>query len=138
MMNRIDVIKNQPQMAFKAKPGNRKQIHEFIDKSSDLAMDFLNKERPVAEKREKLIRDTLLKLKIKFPFIGKKVKPEETTKNNRLIEMVDEAHRMAYLEKLKRTNPDMYREVLRRDAEFKVAEMTNMQIIKEFIKSFFK
>ena len=32
----------------------------------------------------------------------------------------------------------MYREVLRRDAEHKVAQMTNMEIIKEFVKGLFK
>ena len=71
MMNRIDAIGNQLQMTFKAKPGNRKAIHEFIDRSNDLAMEVLNKDRPIAEKREALLRDTLVKLKNKCTYIGK-------------------------------------------------------------------
>ena len=62
MMNRINAIGNQPQMTFKAKPGNRKQIHEFIDKSSDLAKELANKDRSFDEKKEKLFLKFLLHL----------------------------------------------------------------------------
>lgn len=79
MMNRINAIGNQPQMTFNAKPGNRKQIHEFIDKTSDLAMDFLNKDRPIEEKREIAMRKSLAALKIKCTYIGEIVKKGKAT-----------------------------------------------------------
>jgi len=51
MMNRIDAIGNQLQMAFQAKKPNRKALHEFIDRSHDFTIDFSNKGRPVRENR---------------------------------------------------------------------------------------
>ena len=72
-------VNNNPQITFRAKTGNRKQIHEFIDKSNDFAMEILNKDRPIAEKREVAMRRFLSKFKIKDLFVGKKFKPEEIT-----------------------------------------------------------
>ena len=65
MINSINAINNQSQMTFKAKPGDRKAIHEFIDKTNDLAMEIINKDRPIAEKREKAIRKSLELLTVK-------------------------------------------------------------------------
>ena len=73
MKNCLEAINTNPQMTFKAKPGNRKQIHEFIDKTNDLAMDMLNRERPIAEKKEIAKRESasLLAQKVKNSYIGK-------------------------------------------------------------------
>jgi len=75
----VSATNQNPQLAFRAKAGDRKMIHEFIDKSNDLAMDFINKDRPIAEKREIAFRKFVSKLKMKDIFVGKKVKPEEIT-----------------------------------------------------------
>ena len=130
------------QLAFKAKKPNRKQIHEFIDGMSDAAKNF---QRPIPEQRETAMRNALLSLRLKCPFIGKIMKSSEaniehitSAKNNKLIEFVDNAHRQAYLTELKQRNPELYKEVLRREALQKVAQMSNMQIVKEIIKGFFK
>ena len=73
MMNRVDAVGNQLQTNFKAKPGNRKQIHEFIDKTNDFARDILNKDRPIAEKMEIAKRESasILAQKVKNSYIGK-------------------------------------------------------------------
>jgi hypothetical protein len=128
------------QLAFRAKAGDRKMVHEFIDKSNDLAMDFINKDRPLAEKREVAMRRFLSKFKIKDLFVGKKVKPKETTIEhiNTAVETANNASRAVYLEQLRKTDPELYKEVLRRDAILKVAQMSNTEIIKEFINGLFK
>ena len=143
MMNGVSSVSttNQNyQLAFRAKTGDRKMIHEFIDKSNDFAMDLINKDRPLAEKREVAMRRILSSLKIKDLFVGKKVKPEETTTEhiNTAIEAANNASRAVYLEQLRKTNPELYKEVLRRDAIIKVAQMSNIELIKEFIKGLFK
>ena len=140
MMNNVTGINvSTPQMTFKAKAGDRKTVHEFIDKSHDMAMDYLNKDRPINEKREKLIRDTLLKLKIKCPFVGKKIKHEEAAIEhpNKLLETVESFNRQAYYEDLRRS-PQEFKEVMMRDAEHQVASMTNFEIIKTILKGFLK
>lgn len=151
MMNGIGInvnsgvnVKSNYQLAFRAK--GEKAVYEVVDKINDAAVDFINKDRPLAEKREKLIRDTLLKLRIKCPFIGKKVKPEEakiehitpSIENNKLIEFVDETHLKAYLEELKERDPEGYKAALRRFAEEKVAMMSTWEILKEIAKNIFK
>lgn len=150
MMNKINAIGNQPQITFQAKKGNRKQIHEFIDKANDMAMDLLNKDRPLEEKREILIRDTLLKLKIKCPFIGKKVKPEEAA-----IEHINpssakyyETEFLKYQQYIDKAVADgmidaehagvLLRNKGRAMAEQKVANMSNWEIIKDIVKAIFK
>ncbi len=77
----VGVNNQNYQMAFKAKTGDRKMVHEFIDKSNDLATQLLNKDRPIAEKREIAFREFVSKLKMKDIFVGKKIKlkPEEIT-----------------------------------------------------------
>ena len=52
-MNSVEAnVNNQNNLtAFKAKAGNRKAIHEFIDKNYDLTMEFINRNRPAAENR---------------------------------------------------------------------------------------
>lgn len=57
MMNRIDAIGNQPQMAFKAKAGDRKAIHEFIDKFGiETPRDFVEMKFSPKAYNETLIR----------------------------------------------------------------------------------
>jgi len=72
----LSVDKNY-QMAFKAKKPNRKAIHEFIDKTNDLAFEILNKDRPAAEKRKITIRKSLSALRMKCPYAGVIVKRSE-------------------------------------------------------------
>ena len=58
-----------PQRTFKAKPGNRKQVHEFIDKSNNFDMEILHIDRSLEEIGEIDKRKVLLSLKC--PFVGK-------------------------------------------------------------------
>lgn len=115
MMNGITSvgINNQNyQIAFRAKGVNKQETMKIVDK-----------------------------LKIKDLFTGKVVKPEETKPEqiNAAIETANNASRAVYLEQLRRkSDPELYKEVLRRDAEHKVAQMSNVELIKEFIKGFFK
>ena len=72
MINSINnVSATTPQTAFKRKGAARHELHAFIDESNKIAMELLNKDRPLAEKRDAFIRDSLLKLRIKDSYIGK-------------------------------------------------------------------
>jgi len=71
-MNNIQGINAAtPQMTFKAKPGNRKAIHEFIDKTNDFAKEILNKDRPLEEKKEMAFRESIKYLKMECPYFAK-------------------------------------------------------------------
>ena len=62
MMNRIDAIGNQPQISFKAKAGNRKAIHEFIDKFGiEAPRDFVEMKFSPKTNNETLIRRSVKK-----------------------------------------------------------------------------
>ena len=151
MMNGVSSVgtTNQNyQLAFRAKAGDRKMVHEFIDKSNDLAMDFINKDRSLAEKREVAMRRILSSLRIKDLFVGKKVKPEEATiehmkKGKRTTEeIVDslgfEIPKKVMLERLKKENPEAYKVMLMNEAEHKVMLMSNWDILKTIFKEIFK
>lgn len=137
-----------PQITFTAKKPNRKAIHEFIDKSNILAMDFLNKDRPVAEKREIAIRRILSSLKIKDLFVGKKIKSKEATiehiKGGKKTteEIVDylgfEMPKKVMLERLKKENPEAYRVQMMNEAEHKMMLMSNWDILKTVLKGILK
>ena len=147
MINAVNV-NNNPHITFKAKSGNRKQIHEFIDKTSDLARDILNKDRPVAEKREGAIRRILSGLKIKDLFVGKKIKSEEATiehikeRKKTTEEIVDylgfEMPKKVMLERLKKENPEAYRVQMMNEAEHKIMLMSNWDILKTVLKGILK
>ena len=51
------------QTTFRAKRVNKKKAYKMIDKMNETAIDFLNKDRPTAEKRETAIRRSLRELK---------------------------------------------------------------------------
>ena len=55
-----------------------------------------------------------------------------------VIESVNKAYRQIYLDGLRKTDPELYKEILRRDAEHEVAQMGTMRLIKEIIKDFLK
>ena len=137
-----------PQITFTAKKPNRKTIHEFIDKSNDMAMEILNKDRPVAEKREIAIRRILSSLKIKDLFVGKKIKSKEATiehiKGGKKTteEIVDylgfEMPKKVMLERLKKENPEAYRVQMMNEAEHKMMLMSNWDILKTVLKGILK
>ena len=63
-------------------------------------------------------------------------------KNKAQIKALDEAaykisHEL-YLNQLRKTNPEMYKQVLRADVEHKVLSMSNWECIKFLFKSLFK
>ena len=69
MMNGVGLnVNSSSQIMFQAKPGNRKAIHEFIDKTNDFAKEILNKDRPLEEKREIAFRESLKYLKMECPY----------------------------------------------------------------------
>ena len=133
-------VNNSSQLAFRAKAGDRRMIHEFIDKSNDLTMELLNKDRPIAEKREIAIRKILSNLKIKSLFAGKKIKFEKATNDhiNNDVEADNNVSRDIYLEGFRDTNPMLYKEILQKDAKYKIAQMSNIELIKEFLKGLLK
>ena len=57
------------QIAFMAKPGNRKQIHEFIDKTGDLAADVINKDEKAAKNKKFKLGEAIAAIMPKI-FIG--------------------------------------------------------------------
>lgn len=57
---------------------------------------------------------------------------------NKLLKTFEEARIQAYLDELKKTDPELYREVVRRNVGHKVISMTNMEILEELVKNFFK
>ena len=71
MLNSIDKVSvSTTHPAFKRKGVARHELHAFIDESNRVAMELLHKDRPLEEKREALLRDTLRKFKIKDTFVG--------------------------------------------------------------------
>ena len=140
MMNGVSSVSTTNQN-YQIKFGNKMSKAEW--KIVDAMNDALVKEpRSLAEKTElaKLKSASLLVQKFKNLFTGKVVKPKETTIEhiNTVIETANKASRDVYLEQLRKTDPELYKEVLRRDTEHKVEEMSNVELIKEFIKGFFK
>ena len=126
---------------YQIKFGNKMSKAEWM--VVDAVNDALVKEpRSLAEKTElaKLKSASLLVQKFKSLFVGKKVEPKETTTEhiNTVIETANNTSRAVYLEQLRKTDPKLYAEVLRRDAEHNIASMTNIEIIKELIKNLFK
>ena len=144
MMNGITSvgINNQNyQIACRAKGVNKQKTMEIVDKLGiQMPRDMELSRRPIEEQRETMLSRALSNLKIKDLFTGKVVKPEETKPEhiNAAIETANNASRAVHLEQLRKTDPELYKEVLRRDAEHKVAQMSNVELIKEFIKGFFK
>ena len=149
MMNGVTSV-NIPtsQTAFRAKAGDRKMIHEFIDKSNDLTMEILHKDRPVVEKKENAMRRILSGLKIKDLFVGKKIKSKEATiehiKGGKKTteEIVDylgfEMPKKVMLERLKKENPEAYRVQMMNEAEHKIMLMSNWDILKTVLKGILK
>jgi hypothetical protein len=133
------------QTVFRAKTGDKKIIHEIIGKTNNLAM---NKDRPVAEKREIAIRRILSSLKIKDLFVGKKIKSKEATiehiKGGKKTteEIVDylgfEMPKKVMLERLKKENPEAYRVQMMNEAEHKMMLMSNWDILKTVLKGILK
>ena len=110
------------QMSFRAKGAKNKKVYQVIDKLND---EILMKNRSLDEIKETFLRNCLSKLKIKDLFVGKVVKLEETNPEhiNTAIETANNASKTVYLDQLRKTNPELYKEVLRRDAIHKVGEM---------------
>ena len=133
-----------PQMTFKAKNVNKQEVYKIVDQINDRAVELLHKDRPLEEKTETILRKAMKFLQIKSQFAGEKIKPEEATvehikrADNELVEAANDAHRQIFLDRLKVTDPELYKEILRREAELKVGQMTNMEIIKEFINNILK
>jgi len=137
----VGVNNQNYQMAFRAKGVNKQKAIEVVDKLGiQMPRDMELSRRPIEVQRETMLSRVLSNLKIKDLFTGKVVEPKETTTEhiNTVIETANKASRDVYLEQLRKTNPELYKEVLRRDAEHKVALMTNMEIIKEFVNGIFK
>ena len=107
MMNSISMDNQTHQVAFRARKINDiKKAHRVIDQINDAAVEFMNKDRPIEEKRETMIRRYTAKF---MEIFGKK-----TNKNNKLVETANKASREANLEELRKTNPDAYVEALKR------------------------
>lgn len=55
-----------------------------------------------------------------------------------LVTVANELSRQNYLDELAKKDPELYKEVLRRDAEHKVANMSTFELLREFCKSIIK
>ena len=157
-VNAIGVNNSNYQMSFKAK--GDKAAYRIIDQAHELAKEI---GRPLAEKKENMIRRyvsrfmEIFKKENNSEYKEYKQKIEKAFKDgmldadhagallsnksseaNELIEITDKAFKQARLEELKKVDPELYKEVLRRYAEEKVATMTTMEMIEEIVKNIFK
>ena len=136
------------QMAFRAK-GNQ-EVYKVIDNINDITVDFLNKNRPLEEQKEIAIRKSLkfLKdLKIKDLFVGKKVKPNETTvehltQRDVILDYFDNKY---YIDKAVADgmmDPEKAKNLLANKgielAYRRVAGMSTWEMLKEIAKNMFK
>ena len=148
----VNVNTQKYQMAFKAK-GNKKAASEVVDKINEAVIDFLNKDRPLAEKKEILIRKSLQYLKdfkIEDLFVGKKIKPEKATIEhlNPSSAKFYEAEYLEYKQYIDRAvangmlDAEHAGVLLRNKAialtERKVAGMSAWEMLKEIAASMFK
>ena len=63
MMNSVSPFNvSSSQVAFAKKIGNRKEIHEFIDKTNDVITDYLHKDRSINEIKERAIKKSVSKV----------------------------------------------------------------------------
>ena len=117
-MNSVNFNVTTQNVNFTAKVKvNKKNANEIIDAMNDKAVEFLNKDRPLEEKREMAIRKSLENIFKKFGF-GKKLRNagEEAEKQNNIIDSFNKVYNDYKLKRLAKNNPDEAREQLMRES----------------------
>ena len=154
----VGVNNQNYQMAFKAKGVNKQKTMEIVDKLGiQIPRDIELSRRPIEEQRENLLMRSVSKFTDMFfkkpkkdlfvEFIEGEVKagkmePDKARTilinhhigSDDLVTVANELSRQNYLDELAKKDPELYAEVLRRDAEHKVASMSTMQLLKEIAK----
>lgn len=118
MNNTVNFNVSTSNVNFTAKKVNNKKIYETIDAFNDIAVEYLNKDKSIAEKKETAIRKSLEGIFKKF---GKKLRNggkdlAEIKKQNRLFNTIDAVQRDMKLKMLMKKNPDEAREQIMRES----------------------
>lgn len=118
MNNTVNFDVLTPNINFTAKKVNNENLYKTIDAFNDIAVEYLNKDKSLTEKKETAIRKSLEGIFKKF---GKKLRNggkdlAEIKKQNRLFNTINAVQRDMQLKMLMKKNPDEAREQIMRES----------------------
>lgn len=107
----------------------RRYISKFMEIFSKEPKDI----KEFREKIEKMVADGVIDADYAATLLFKKGKGRAST--NKLVETANKASRQVYLDELRKRDPELFKEVLRRESKERFALMSNWDIVKDFLKN---
>ncbi len=125
----LEFIQRQRSLDDQKETLMRRYISKFIEIFSKEPKDI----KEFREKIEKMVADGIIDADYAATLLFKKGNGRAST--NKLVETANKASRQVYLDELRERDPELFKEVLRRESEERFALMSNWDIVKDFLKN---